>query len=202
MPTRTHKAIACKYISKISTRLSKNGMDPWVLLPRILLCLETLRPRDINDSESVRQCVLVFAHDRYSHAGNCIGFLANTGLFLSTGDWYLFLLQSRLIPFDSSSVLLISILSCLASKFRKRSFWSVLLFTMVSNFWQLEIDIFWWISMSYKSNVVSSCANSRILNVCRLTNTSTDGIFDMDNRTSTHLVSNSWTLSSWRAEGE
>ena len=37
--------------------------------------------------------VLVFAHDRYSHAENCIGLLSNTGLFLSTGNKYLFFLQ-------------------------------------------------------------------------------------------------------------
>ena len=48
-----------------------------------------------------RQCVLVFARDRYSHAGNYIGLLSNTGLFLSTGNRYLFLLQRRLVPFDS-----------------------------------------------------------------------------------------------------
>ena len=29
-----------------------------------------------------RHCGLVFGHDRYSHVGNCIGLLANTGLFL------------------------------------------------------------------------------------------------------------------------
>ena len=40
-----------------------------------------------------RHCGLVFVHDRYSHAGNCIGLLSNTGLFLSTGKKYLFLLQ-------------------------------------------------------------------------------------------------------------
>ena len=38
--------------------------------------------------------------------GNCIGLLANTGLFLSTGDRYLCLFQRRLIPFDSSPLLL------------------------------------------------------------------------------------------------
>ena len=41
-------------------------------------------------------------HDRHSHARNCTGLLANTGLFLSTGDRYLFLLQRHPFPFDSS----------------------------------------------------------------------------------------------------
>ena len=43
-----------------------------------------------------RHCVLVFVQDRCSHAGNCIG-----GLFLSTGNRYVFLLQRHSFPFDS-----------------------------------------------------------------------------------------------------
>ena len=54
-----------------------------------------------------RQRVPVFAHDLGSRGGNCIRLLANTGLFPSTGDRYLFLLQRRLIPFDDSSPLLL-----------------------------------------------------------------------------------------------
>ena len=46
-----------------------------------------------------RHCGLVFRHDRYSHARNCIGLLSNTGLFLSTGDRHLFLFQRHLNPF-------------------------------------------------------------------------------------------------------
>ena len=46
-------------------------------------------------------CVLVFGHDRYSHAGNCTGLLSITGLLLSTGNRYLFLLQGHSFPFDS-----------------------------------------------------------------------------------------------------
>ena len=48
-----------------------------------------------------RHCGLVFGHHRYSHAGNCIGLLSYEGLFLSTGNKYLFLLQRLLIPLDS-----------------------------------------------------------------------------------------------------
>ena len=47
-----------------------------------------------------RFSVSVFGHDRLSHAGNCIGLLSNTGLFLSTGNRYLFLLQRHSFPFD------------------------------------------------------------------------------------------------------
>ena len=47
-----------------------------------------------------RQCVLVFVHDLGSRDGNCIGPLANTGLF--SFHWFQipFLLQRRLIPLD------------------------------------------------------------------------------------------------------
>ena len=69
-----------------------------------------------------RQCVRVFAHDLGYRGGNCNGLHANTGLFLSTGNRYLFLLQRRLIPFRLFTTAPESILPCLASKFRKRSF--------------------------------------------------------------------------------
>ena len=52
--------------------------------------------------------------------------------------------------------------------------------------------------MSYNSNTILSCADPRILNLHRLSKISSDGVFDRDNRTSSHLVSNSWILSSWR----
>ena len=49
-----------------------------------------------------RQCVLVFADDRYSHAGNCIlSPFEHWPFFLSTGSKYLFLIQRLLLPFDS-----------------------------------------------------------------------------------------------------
>ena len=78
-----------------------------------------------------RQCDLVFVHDRHSHTGNCIAY-ANTGLFLSTGNKYLFLLQQSFRLFITAPD---EILPCLASKFRNRSFSSILLFTVVFNFW-------------------------------------------------------------------
>ena len=57
-----------------------------------------------------RQCVLVFARGLGLRGGNCNGLLANTGLFLSTGNRYLFLLQRRLIPCDSFPRLQIQLL--------------------------------------------------------------------------------------------
>ena len=98
-----HKAFACKYpANNICT-----VVEQWTVgysLPRILLFLDTLRPRDTVGSD--RLCVLVFAYDLVSRGGNCNGLLATTGLFLSTGNRYLFLLQRRLVPFDSWPLLL------------------------------------------------------------------------------------------------
>ena len=52
--------------------------------------------------------------------------------------------------------------------------------------------------MSWNSNTVLSWSDSRVHNLYRLSKISSDGISDMDNRTSSHLVSNSWMLSSRR----
>ena len=60
-----HMTFACKYFSKKIARLPKNG----------------------------RQCVLVFANDLGFGGGNCNGLLTNTGLRLSTGNRYRFLLR-------------------------------------------------------------------------------------------------------------
>ena len=54
-----------------------------------------------------RQCVLVFAHDRFSWRKLQRSPCETPCLVLSTGSRYLFLLQRRLIPFDSLSLLLI-----------------------------------------------------------------------------------------------
>ena len=57
-----------------------------------------------------RQCVLVFVvHDRHSHAGNCSGLLSNTGLFLSTGNRYLFRPQCHTFPYDFWPLLLFQV---------------------------------------------------------------------------------------------
>ena len=109
-----------------------------------------------------RQCVLVFAHDFGFRGGKCNGLLANTGLFLSTGNRYLFLLQRWTIPFDSLSLLLIQF-----SHAGRQSF------------------------VTEVSDKVLSWSDSRILNLYRLSKISWDGFFDIDNRTSSHLVSNS-----------
>ena len=79
-------------------------MAPWFLLPWILFFFDTLRPREKDGSEGV--AAVCSRHDCYSHAGNCTGLLANTGLFLSTGSRYLFLLQRHFSSLDSWSVLL------------------------------------------------------------------------------------------------
>ena len=79
-----------------------------VTFARMLLFLDTHFDLVIRLAQKVwRQCVLVFGHDCCSHAGNCIGLLSNTGLFLSTGSKNLFFLQRQSIPFHSLPRLLI-----------------------------------------------------------------------------------------------
>ena len=92
----------------------------------------------------------------------------------------------------------VSIFPGLASKFRNRSFWTMLLFTIVFNFfWQLGIDIFWWISMLYKSNRVLSWSDSRTLNLYSLSRTSSDGIFDMRGLTYPQCVQTFQDIIGW-----
>ena len=177
----------------LSARLSKNGTMVTFFLGYFFSSthfhLVTLTARKV-----WRLCVLVFANDRCSYAGNCIRLLSNTGLFLSTGNKYLFFLQHHSFP----SILDHCSCFCLASKFRNRSFWSILLFTIFIIFWLFVIDIFWWISMWYNSNTDLSCADTCILNLYRLSKISSHGIFDIDCKTSSHLGSISWILASWR----
>ena len=91
-------------------------MDPWLLLPRILLFLDTLRPREKDGSEGVAPVCSGFC------VGSWVsGLLANTGLFLSTGNKYLL----PLTPISQFRFFITapeSIFSGLASKFRNRSF--------------------------------------------------------------------------------
>ena len=99
MPIFTRHARAST-LQIISARLSKNGTV-------ITFASDTSLHRDTSTSwhRGLGRCAgfvfWFFAHDRYSHAGNCNGLLANTGLFLFTGDRYLFLLQCQGFPFDS-----------------------------------------------------------------------------------------------------
>ena len=98
------KAIACKYFSNnICTVVEEWNHD--------YFCLGYLSSPTHFDlvirlaRKAWRQCVLVLAHDRYSHARNCIGLLSNTGFFLSIGKRYLFLLQRHSFPYDFGPLL-------------------------------------------------------------------------------------------------
>ena len=126
------------------------------------------------------------------------GLPLNIGLFLSTGHIYLFLPPSTpLNPFRFLTTASVSIFPCLASKFRNRSF---VIYTSFHHRFQLLIIGHRYLLMKSPGRAILirflSLSDSRILNLYRLSKISSDGIFDMDSKTSSHLVSNSCTLSS------
>ena len=98
MFTRRSRAGTFQIISK-SARLSKNGTMVTFCLGYFSSSTHFVLVTRMAHKVS-RQCVLVFGHDLGFRDGNCIGLLANTGLFLSSGNRYFFLLQRRSIPFD------------------------------------------------------------------------------------------------------
>ena len=101
-----HKTFACKYLSNNICTVVEEWTNGYFCLG--YFSSSTHFDLVIRLTQKVwRQCVLVFAHDLGLRGGNCNGLLANTGLFLSTGNRYLFLLQRKTIPFDSLSLLLI-----------------------------------------------------------------------------------------------
>ena len=170
-------------------------MDPWLLLPRILLFFDTLLPRERAGSEGVAAVCFGFCARSFLVPETATVSLRNTGLFLSTGNRYLFLLQRRLIPSDSWLLLLIQV-----SHVQHQSF--------ASGVSDLYIFSLWFSTFACQepmssdespcrtiANTFLSCADSRILNFDRLSKMSSDGFFGIDNRTSSHLVSNSWKLS-------
>ena len=113
-----HKTFSCRYLSNnIST-----VVDEWTHGDFCLGCFSSSTHFGLVTrlaQKAWRQCVVVFVYDRFYHAGNCIRLLSNTGLFLSTGNKYLFLLQHRLSPFRllTTTPEGVSILPCLASSF-------------------------------------------------------------------------------------
>ena len=96
-----HKTFACKYLSN---NICKFVVEEWT---HGYFCLGYFSSSTHFDlvirlaQKAWRQCVLVYVHGLGFRDGTCIGLLADTGLFLSTGNRYLFLLQRRKIPFDS-----------------------------------------------------------------------------------------------------
>ena len=83
-------------------------MDPWLLFASDASLLWHTSTSCKGLARKVwRQCVLVFAHDLGFRGGNCIGLLANPGLFLSTGKKYLVHFRHQRFPSDSLPRLLI-----------------------------------------------------------------------------------------------
>ena len=133
--------------------------------------------------------VSVSLHDHHSHAGNCTGLPANTGLFLSTGNRYLFLLQHQLFPFDSLPRLQIlfshawrqCFVNGVSDSYIFHHGFQLLIVGNRCLLMNLHV-----VQFQYGFEL-----RGRILNLSRLSKTSSDGIFDIDSRTSSHFVSDS-----------
>ena len=98
--SNTHKAIWCKYLSRSMYMAvdwtSQTGFCLWHFFFSTHFYLAYLKIV----AQRVVRLLVSASHDRYSHAGRYIGLLSNTGLFLSTGNRYLFLLQRHSFPYD------------------------------------------------------------------------------------------------------
>ena len=167
VPIFTRRSRAGKF-QIISTRLSKNG-------PIVTFASDTSLPRRTSTSwrvwlgwrgGSVLWCLCTILGFVTETASVCLRTLA---FFLSTGNRYLFLLQRRLIPFDSWSLLLIQF----SHVWRQSRYF-------LMNLHGVQFQCFFeLIRLTYT------------LHLYRLSKASSDGIFDTDSRTSSHLVSNS-----------
>ena len=160
-------------------------MDPWLLLPRILLFLDTLRPRVIDGSEGVAAFGLGFCCTRSS--------LSSWKLHWSpfTGNRYLFLLQRRLVPFRFVTTALgfnspVPRVTVSQSKFViYASLHHCLQFLIVGHRYLLmNLDV---VQFQYGF----ALRRPTYLECVQTFQDIIDGIFDMDSRTSSHLVSNS-----------
>ena len=110
--TRRSRASTCQILS---ARLSKN--DTMVTFRLGYFFSSThFDPATLMAQKVWRHCGLVIGHDRYSHARHCVGLLSNTGLFLPFSSFN----ATQSFPFLTTAP--VSILPCLASKFRNRSF--------------------------------------------------------------------------------
>ena len=144
-----------------------------------------------------RLLVSVFVvHDRHSHAGNCTGLPSNISLILSTCIIHLFLLQRHLIPFDSLPLLLFRFSRVWRQNFAtwvSDLYFSAPSFSISDNWASISFDespcrtflIRFWVDQTHVSQFVQTFQN--II-----------GIFEIDSKTSSHPVSNSWALSSRR----
>ena len=158
---------------------------------------DTLQPRDTVGSEGVAPACSNFSHDLGLRGGNCNGLLANTGLFLSTGNRYLFFLRRQLIPFDSWAQLLIQF-----SHAWRRSFVIDVSDRYSSSPWfQLLLVGSRYLLMNLRVVQFQFDFALRRLTYPQFAQTFQDFIgrifFDICKRTSPHFVSNSWMLSRW-----
>ena len=192
-----HKAIACNCLSNsIYTVVEEWYQDhfcPWYFFSSTHFDLV------IRLAQKVwRQCVLVFAHDLGLRGGNCNGLFANTGFLLSTDNKYLFFLQRHSFPSDSWPLLLFQFSRAWRQSFAievSELYSSSPLSSIFENWTSTSSDEFpcrtipirFWVARTHK---VSICTDFR---ECHPMESSSLII-----KISSHLVSNSWMLSSWR----
>ena len=129
----SHKVIYCKYLSRSFCAAvgwtSQTGLCFWSSFFSTHFYLL------VSVAQKMEQLWVPVLHDHDSRVGNCIGLLSNTDLLLSTDSKFLFLFQCPFYLLQLVTTAPVSIFSFLASKFRNRSFRSVLLFTIVFLFW-------------------------------------------------------------------
>ena len=135
-----------------------------------------------------RQCVLVFAHGLGSRGGKCNGLLANTCLFLSTGNKYLFPPSTPMIPLRFSTDSIFHV-------------WRQSLVIVVSDLYSfspLSSNSDSWASITSDESPRRTILIRFWLDQTHVSSFCTDFprfhrmvFFDIDDRSSSHLVSNS-----------
>ena len=144
-------------------------------------------------AQRVERFLVSVLHAYLHRAGNYTCLLSNTALLLSIDSKLLGLFQHHSICCDSEPLHLFQ-----SSHFWRQNFevsdlcFSSPSFLISGNRASISSDEF---PCHTNSNTVSSWSDSRILNLYKLSKTSSGGILVIDNRISSHVVSNFWTSS-------
>ena len=188
-----HKMFACKYLSNDICTVVEEWTHGYFYLGYFSSSthFDTLRPRYPVSSESVAAVFSVFCARSWLSWRKLQRSPCEHWHFSFTSNRNLFLLQRRSTPCVSLPLLVIQFSHALRRSFKigisdlhSSSPW----FSTFDNWDQISSD-----ESPCRTSPIRflSCANTRILNLYRLSKlTSSDGIFDINKRTSPHLVSN------------